>query len=378
MTGTSAEPGALPGMSCPVPDGRHGDVRGAASQPLLDYDIASRISSSVPGNAHSLISGFAADVQYSANSKAGVGIKVQPAKLDQERIDGIVNIVSGKHRYDDIAYMLDEPVITFGQAVVDETLRKNIEFQGKSGKSPKVIRRATGKPCRWCAAIAGTYTYPDVPKDVFRRHQRCRCIVEYDPGTGRRQNVHSKEWTDAAELEKRKSIGLETPLKKDPHELEKTLRKSKKLTNDEKQALKRHISSDSYKINDKLRNDSKLTVDEERFKRNLDNALEKMQNYSGNLQRSVYFQNTKSREAFLQGYRIGDTITYREFLSTTKGDIYNPDADVQIYIKNSRRGKDISAYNEGEQEVLYSRNSSFKVKHIVLKNGITYILLEEK
>ena len=365
-------------MSCPVPDGRHGDVRGAASQPLLDYDIASRISSSVPGNAHSLISGFAADVQYSANSKAGVGIKVQPAKLDQERIDGIVNIVSGKHRYDDIAYMLDEPVITFGQAVVDETLRKNIEFQGKSGKSPKVIRRATGKPCRWCAAIAGTYTYPDVPKDVFRRHQRCRCIVEYDPGTGRRQNVHSKEWTDAAELEKRKSIGLETPLKKDPHELEKTLRKSKKLTNDEKQALKRHISSDSYKINDKLRNDSKLTVDEERFKRNLDNALEKMQNYSGNLQRSVYFQNTKSREAFLQGYRIGDTITYREFLSTTKGDIYNPDADVQIYIKNSRRGKDISAYNEGEQEVLYSRNSSFKVKHIVLKNGITYILLEEK
>ena len=115
-------------MSCPVPDGRHGDVRGAASQPLLDYDIASRISSSVPGNAHSLISGFAADVQYSANSKAGVGIKVQPAKLDQERIDGIVNIVSGKHRYDDIAYMLDEPVITFGQAVVDETLRKNIEF----------------------------------------------------------------------------------------------------------------------------------------------------------------------------------------------------------------------------------------------------------
>ena len=171
---------------------------------------------------------------------------------------------------------------------------------------------------------------------------------------------------------------METPLKKDPHELEKTFRKSKKLTNDEKQALKRYISSDSYKINDKLRNDSTLTVDDERFKRNLDNVLEKMQNYSGNLQRSVYFPNAKSREAFLQGYRIDDTITYKEFLSTTKGDIYNPDADVQIYIENSRRGKDISAYNEGEQEVLYSRNSSFKVKHIVLKNGITYILLEEK
>lgn len=349
-----------------LPDGR------------LYYNIASRILNSTLSNNHSLISGYAADVQYFANSKAGVGIKVQPAQLDQERIDGIVNIVSGKYRYDDIAYMLDEPVITFGQAVVDDSLKRNIDFQGKSGLSPRVVRRATGNPCPWCEAVAGSYTYPDVPHDVYRRHQRCRCIVEYEPGDGRRQNVHSKAWTDAAELEKRKSIGLETPLKKDPHELEKTLRKSKKLTNDEKQALKRYISSDSYKINDKLRNDSKLTVDDERFKRNLDNALEKMQNYSGNLQRSIYFPNAKSREAFLQGYRIGDTITYKEFLSTTKGDIYNPDADIQIYIENSRRGKDISAYNEGEQEVLYSRNSSFKVKHIVLKNGITYILLEEK
>ena len=194
-----------------LPDGR------------LYYNIASRILNSTLGNNHSLISGFAADVQYYANSKAGVGIKVQPAQLDQERIDGIVNIVSGKHRYDDIAYMLDEPVITFGQAVVDDFLKRNIDFQGKSGLSPRVVRRTTGKPCPWCEAVAGSYTYPDVPHDVYRRHQRCRCIVEYEPGNGRRQNVHSKEWIDAAELEKRKNIGLETPLKKDPDEITKNI-----------------------------------------------------------------------------------------------------------------------------------------------------------
>lgn len=342
------------------------------------YNIASRILSSTLGKNHDLISDYSADVQNISNIKAGIRIKAQTADPDQERIDGIVDIVSGKSRFDDIAYMLKEPVINFGQAVVDETLRKNIEFQGKSGKSPKVIRRATGKPCRWCAAIAGTYTYPDVPKDVFRRHQRCRCIVEYDPGTGRRQNVHSKEWTDEAELEKRKSVGLETPLKKEPDELERTIKKSNELTKDERRALNRYISSDAYKINEKLRNDSKLTADDERLKRNLDTALEKMQNYSGNLQRSVYFSNTKSRDAFLRNYKKYDTITYKEFLSTTKGDIYNPDADIQIYIENSRRGKDISAYNKGEQEVLYSRNSSFKIKHIVMENGTTYILLEEK
>lgn len=211
------------------------------------YNIASRILSSTLGKNHDLISDYSADVQNISNRKAGIRIKAQTADPDQERIDGIVDIVSGKSRFDDIAYMLKEPVINFGQAVVDETLRKNIEFQGKSGKSPKVIRRATGKPCRWCAAIAGTYTYPDVPKDVFRRHQRCRCIVEYDPGTGRRQNVHSKEWTDEAELENRKNVGLEKPLKKESVDLITKSRPEQIMQNSE--IVKRHMTNELAKLN---------------------------------------------------------------------------------------------------------------------------------
>ncbi|CAG7589950.1 hypothetical protein PEPTYR26121_01104 [Peptoniphilus tyrrelliae] len=41
------------------------------------------------------------------------------------------------------------------------------------------------------------YEYPDVPKDVYRRHQRCKCTVDYLPGDGRKQDVHTKKWIDA-------------------------------------------------------------------------------------------------------------------------------------------------------------------------------------
>ena len=68
------------------------------------------------------------------------------------------------------------------------------------------------KYCKRCSSLAGVYEYPDVPEDVYRRHENCRCTVEYDPGDGKKlQNVHTKKWISKEEsvtLEKRKKIGL--------------------------------------------------------------------------------------------------------------------------------------------------------------------------
>ena len=42
--------------------------------------------------------------------------------------------------------------------------------------------------------LAGVYNYPDVPEDVYRRHNNCRCQVIYDPKDGsRKQDVHDKK-----------------------------------------------------------------------------------------------------------------------------------------------------------------------------------------
>lgn len=48
-------------------------------------------------------------------------------------------------------------------------------------------------------------------------------------------------------------------------------------------------------------------------------------------------------------------------MSTTKGQVYNEDGQVQIYIQNAHNGRDISSVNAQEQEVLYKTNQRFKV-----------------
>ncbi len=151
-----------------------------------------------------------------------------------------------------------------------------------------------------------------------------------------------------------------------------------KPTTKELRAIKRYISSDAYKINERLRNDVKLNVSDKHFVRNLDGILNRMPTYEGNLNRSVDITDPAKRKEFLQRHKTGGKITYKEFLSTTKGIMtYNPEADIQIYIENGRKGRDISSFNSSEKEVLYERNSSFRVMNVVDIDGTTYILLKE-
>lgn len=166
-----------------LPDGRmYWNLANRVIRPLLEED-------------HALVSEAARQVQQQLNEAAGIGIKAQSVPLDQDRVDGILNRLAAAEQYDSVAWLLDEPVILFSRSVVDESVRRNAEFQGEAGLSPRIIRRAESHCCEWCARLAGTYTYPDVPRDVYRRHDFCRCVVEYDPGDGKRQNVHTKQWT---------------------------------------------------------------------------------------------------------------------------------------------------------------------------------------
>jgi hypothetical protein len=175
------------------------------------YNIANRILNPTMSKNHELISGYAADVQTELNRNAGLRIKGLKPELNQDRIDGIINRISDEDDFEKIKWILDEPVKNFSQSIIDDTIRKNIQFHARAGLKPQIIRRQAGNCCDWCAEIVGTYEYPDVPEDVYRRHRFCRCTVEYDPGDGKRQNVHTKEWIDPekdAKIEARKKIGL--------------------------------------------------------------------------------------------------------------------------------------------------------------------------
>lgn len=182
-----------------LPDGR------------LYWNIADRVVRPLLEEEHLLVADASAAVQQALNRQANLGIAPQRAVLDTDAVDGLLNKVSAAEQFKDVAWVLDEPVRTFSRMVVDDTLKRNVDFQGKAGLRPRVIRTAESHCCKWCSALAGTYDYPRVPKDVYRRHERCRCRVEYDPGEGRRQNVWDKTWTEDEDARQARIQKIQNP-----------------------------------------------------------------------------------------------------------------------------------------------------------------------
>lgn len=175
------------------------------------YNIASRILEPTLREIYDISANCGEVVQGILNEKAGLGLKAQKAVIDQDNIDGIVNRISSEEYFDDVKWITDAPVKNLIQKSIDETVRKNTEFQHKAGLSPKIVRKSSGHCCKWCDQVAGTYTYPDVPKDVFRRHDNCDCVLEYYPGNGKKQNAWTKEWKyekESDKIEERKLRGL--------------------------------------------------------------------------------------------------------------------------------------------------------------------------
>lgn len=183
-----------------LPDGR------------LYYNIAERIIGDLVPACYNRVAEVAKYTQEAVNKAAGISMKAVSPQIKSDRIEKLIYKVSNAENYEDVAWALDEPVVNIIQSAVDDTIRENVEFHARAGLSPKVTRVATGGCCKWCASLAGKYDYP-VPRDVYRRHERCRCIVFYDPGDGRKQDVWSKRWADPDEenkIELRKAVGLGT------------------------------------------------------------------------------------------------------------------------------------------------------------------------
>lgn len=165
-----------------LPDGR------------MYYNIAKRTVEPMMINNYDIVTINAVEVQEYLNQAAGMRIKAQVPSLNQSRIKGIIDRLDAEEIFDNIKWILDEPVKNFTQAIVDDMIEANVDFHHKLGLQPKITRKADPGCCDWCNAIDGVYEYPDVPDDIYRRHRFCRCTVEYDPGDSRRQNVWTKQW----------------------------------------------------------------------------------------------------------------------------------------------------------------------------------------
>lgn len=70
-----------------------------------------------------------------------------------------------------------EPFRNFCHSFYDEFVEQNVAFRHRAGVKSLIIRRNLGGCCDWCQNLAGIYVYGEEPKDVYRRHDSCRCLV---------------------------------------------------------------------------------------------------------------------------------------------------------------------------------------------------------
>lgn len=173
------------------------------------YNIAQRLLQKTLGTNYKLVSELAVGVQKVLNRKAGLTLAALKPDIDQDKVDGLIERLS-KGDFENDKFVMGSPIANFTQSVVDDTIAKNVEFHASAGLHPKIVRRYAGNGCKWCANLAGTYDYP-VKQEIYRRHDNCRCIVEYFPEDGRGvQNAHTKGWRNESKVEReriRKSKG---------------------------------------------------------------------------------------------------------------------------------------------------------------------------
>ncbi|MBQ8066754.1 MAG: hypothetical protein IJ201_00225 [Solobacterium sp.] len=144
---------------------------------------------------HEIVSEATAVVQKTINTRAGLGLNAVVPNMDVDRAEGIARNIADQEDKDAAVDRMNTMADNYSQHVVDESIRQNANFQWKSGMSPKIVRTAEARSCKWCRELAGTYEYSEVSdtgNDVFRRHENCNCTVEFVADGKHAQDVWSK------------------------------------------------------------------------------------------------------------------------------------------------------------------------------------------
>ena len=140
------------------------------------------------------------------------------------------------------------------------------------------------------------------------------------------------------------------------------------FTNDEQYAINKWSGINSYYINDYLRNN--ITIPEDvngvplrKVSDDLMNALNKIKSHKGIVYRSIPLKG-EALDNFLKKYKVGEIVTEAPFTSASVGQIYDDSWNVQLEI-NSKTAKDTTElFRADEREVLFNRNSKFKVLEV--------------
>lgn len=181
---------------------------------ILYYNIAERTV--IPGleNNYTLINEAAELVQKSQDQKLKIGLGAIRADFPQERIQGLIDKITQELQpVDMVVRWLQEPIINNSEAFADDFIRVNAKLRNDLGLKSVITRIADPKCCDWCAALAGRYEYGKEPREIYARHEYCRCVVTYQSERTSQNAWSKKTWQSSPEeLARRKDAGTQMQL----------------------------------------------------------------------------------------------------------------------------------------------------------------------
>lgn len=217
-------------------------------------------------NNYDLVTDACTKTQDNLNQQAGLSMKAVVPGADQNRIQGIIDKAVDDRLidYGQMMRTLKKNTTNYSMSVADTFIEKNADYQYQSGLRPTIKRTLNGiKPCPFCIARAGSYTYPLKDHEVYRRHANCYCTVEYTPvGSKTSQNIWDKKWRTQEETEKQQRLQtarsienieasqkIITPDKQNVTQMKKTIyqneQKIERLKDEKKRAESKFITASS-------------------------------------------------------------------------------------------------------------------------------------
>jgi hypothetical protein len=181
-----------------LPDGR------------LYYNIATRTVIPTLENNQNLVNDAASKIQKSQDKKKKITLNAVRPKFPKQRVNDLIDkMTEDDITLDEALVWIGEPIINNSEAFFDDYVTENARTRAELGLHTTITRLVAPGCCPWCGDLAGTYEYGTEPKDVYRRHEYCRCEVIYHTERGTAQNVWTRQTWQATpeELEARKAAG---------------------------------------------------------------------------------------------------------------------------------------------------------------------------
>lgn len=176
---------------------------------FISKELAQEILEPLLINNYAVTAEVCKNIQTNLNKASGIGLTPQVAKLDTNRLQGLIDKVASYDTLEQGNWVLGEPITNYTQAVVDYSIAENMKVQSKAGMEPVIHREYEARACKWCVKQAGTYKYAEVRETgnkVYQRHENCRCIISYVNGRHRTDVNTKAEWEVEDDYRRREII----------------------------------------------------------------------------------------------------------------------------------------------------------------------------